>query len=148
MDVRRVSFTEVLSHTDLIAEYAAECSIPAIGPIDPQPQLYQAIENAGVMQCLGVFLDGQIVGFCNVLMTILPHYGRKMATIESLFVSKAHRNTSAGSELMKAVEAHAKDAGCVGILYSAPTGGQLERLLECKKRYRRTNAVFYGDLSA
>ncbi len=144
--VKLVGFTEVLSHTDLIAEYAAECSISAIGPIDPQPHIYEAMENAGVSQCFAVLLDGQIVGFSNVLMTILPHYGRKMATIESLFVSKAHRNTSAGADLMKTVEAHVKDAGCVGILYSAPAGGQLERLLKCKKRYKRTNAVFYGSL--
>ncbi len=148
MDIRRVGFTTVLSHTELIDEYTAECSITAIGPIDPQSHIYQAMENAGVSQCFGAFIDGKIVGFCNVLTTVLPHYGRKMATIESLFVSKAHRDTSAGRELMAAVEAHAKDAGCVGILYSAPAGGKLEELLSLKwKSYKHTNTVFYRPLA-
>ncbi len=145
--VKRVSFTEVLKHADLISEYAAECSISAIGPIDPQPHIYEAMENAGVSQCFGAFLDGQIVGFCNVLTTVLPHYGRKMATIESLFVSKAHRNTSAGKDLMRAVETFAKESGCVGVLYSAPAGGQLEELLLLRKSYQHTNTVFYRTLA-
>jgi GNAT superfamily N-acetyltransferase len=139
------TFAEILQHTDLLAEYAEECSISAIGPINPQPHIYEALEKSGIMQCFGVF-DGEMIGFGNVLMTVLPHYGRKLATIESLFVSKAHRNSNAGIALMEAIETHVKAQGCEGILYSAPAGGKLERLLEGKKQYQRTNAVFFRSL--
>ncbi len=144
--IKPISFTEVLECPDLLAEYAAECSIPEIGKINPQPQIYAALEQNGVMQCFGVFAGDRMVGFANVLTTVLPHYGQKMATLESLFVSKKFRNGGAGGKLMDAVEAYAKEAGCVGILYSAPAGGKLERLLAASKRYKRTNAIFFGSL--
>lgn len=84
------------------------------------------------------------VGFAIVLMPILPHYGKRVATIESLFIAKGSK---AGRELMRTVEATAAEAGCAGILYSAPAGGRLERLLEASKPYQRTNAVFFRRLS-
>ena len=145
MHILPISFQDVLNAKELLAEYAAECSIPAIGPIDPQPQIYKSLEDAQVMQCFGAF-DPDLIGFGNVLMSVFPHYGRKIATIESLFVAHAHRRTSAGSELMRVIEGFVKDAGCEGILYSAPAQGKLERLLEAKKQYHRTNAVFYRSL--
>jgi GNAT superfamily N-acetyltransferase len=145
--VTPITFRDVLSAADLLAEYAAECSIAEIGEICPQPQIYEALEKAGIVHLFGGYVDGQLVGFASLLMTILPHYGRKTATVESLFVAQAHRGSSIGAVLMATMEATAKDAGCAAILYSAPAGGKLERLLEARKPYRRTNAVFCRRLN-
>jgi GNAT superfamily N-acetyltransferase len=134
MTIQLVSFADILSATDLLAEYAAECSIAEIGPVDPQAALYQTMETLGM------------VGFASLLMTILPHYGRKVATLESLFVGKDARSSGLGRELMAAVEQHARQNGCVAILYSAPAGGQLERVLMLRKGYHRTNSVFCRSL--
>jgi len=82
-----------------------------------------------------------------MLTPVFPHYGKRVASIESLFIAKASRSSGAGLELMNAVEKCAKEAGCVGILYSSPAGGQLERLLEARKQYQRTNTVFYRSLA-
>ena len=82
-----------------------------------------------------------------MLTPVFPHYGKRVASIESLFIAKASRSSGAGLELMNAVEKYAKEAECVGILYSSPAGGQLERLLEARKQYQRTNAVFYRRFS-
>jgi GNAT superfamily N-acetyltransferase len=154
--IKRVRCADWLLAEDaqpLIAEYAKECSIPAIGPISPQPYMYAAMESAGVMQSFAAYLGGSgghsapgLVGFANVLTPVLPHYGLKVATVETLFVNQQGRKSGAGRELMLALERYAHEQGCVGILYSAPAGGQLERVLSAKK-YQRTNSVFYRPLS-
>ena len=145
-----VSFAVILeapSAKELLKEYSEECSIQAIGPINPQAAIYEALEQNGAMQCFGAFDGVQIVGFASVLMTVLPHYGKKVATVESLFVPAEYRHSAAGTYLLRAIDEQAKESGCVGVLYSAPTGGRLERLLDIKGAFQRTNAIFYRSLS-
>lgn len=143
--IRQVTSAEVLAEHELIAEYGEECSIPGIGPINPQGQIYSALEQAGALNCFGAFDGDKMVGFALLLQPIIPHYGVKVGTPESLFVAKT---SIAGRELMAHVEQFAKDAGSVGILYSAPVGGRFERYLEASKEYQRTNAVFFRRFDA
>lgn len=145
--IKAVRASEILNSEALIAEYAAECSIPAIGKINPQGDIYAVLEQSGIMRCFMAYDGEQKIGFATMLMAVLPHYGKRIATLESLFIAKAHRSSSAGRELMRTVEAEAASSGCEGILYSSPAGGQLERLLEASKPYQRTNAVFFRRLS-
>lgn len=140
--VKLISYAEILTYPGLLAEYAAECSIPEIGPINPQPQIYAQMEAAGIARCFGVFHAESLIGFACLLTTVYPHYGVKVATLESLFVSNQFRGSNAGTKLMQAVEAYAKEAGCKAILYSAPAKGKLERLLSKRKMGRKTNSVF------
>jgi GNAT superfamily N-acetyltransferase len=146
LTIKPVSIASLLESAALIAEYSAECSISEIGDIAPQADLYERLEKNGALRCFGAFDGDKLIGFGNVLVYVLPHYGELIATVESLFIAKAYRNSSAGSLLMRTMEAHSKQANCVGILYSCPVGGQLERLLEVSKPYARTNAVFYRRL--
>jgi GNAT superfamily N-acetyltransferase len=145
MEIRKVSTTEILT-TALLDAYAKECSLPEIGEINPQADMYSHMERMRVCQCFAAFVDRRIIGFASVLTSVLPHYGRKVATMESLFVAKEHRNSDAGKELMRAVEEYAKAERCNAILYSAPAGGQLERLLTIKRGYRHSNTVFVREL--
>lgn len=148
--VRLVSFADILdaeNAPELIAEYSAECSIPEIGETNPQRDLYAVMERTGLAQSFGAYRDGQLAGFAIVLIYVLPHYGKQIATVESLFVASAHRNSEIGRELMAAIEGYAREKGCKVILYSAPAGSRLERLLFLKKPYRRTNAVFCRSLN-
>ena len=148
-EIRPVRYSEILGAegaAELLAEYSAECSIPEIGETDPQAGLYAQMENAGMMSCFGVFWCESLVGFATILVYVLPHYGRRVASVESLFVAQGHRAGGGGKDLMRAIEQEAKSAGSVAMLYSAPTGSQLERLLSLQKGYRRTNAVFTRKL--
>jgi GNAT superfamily N-acetyltransferase len=142
LTIKQISIAEELESAALIAEYAAECSIPMIGQINPQAELYATLERVGVLKCFGLFDGDRLVGFANVLTTVLPHYGKKVATVESLFVASANRSGTAGKELLEAIEGYAKDAGCAVVFYSAPSGGRLEKVLLGKKNYSRTNAIF------
>lgn len=130
----------------LVAEYAAECRIAGIGEPSGQWDAYRLMEASGLLQSIGAFVAGELVGFVNVLVSVLPHYGKPVGVTESLFVASGHRASGAGLALLAAAEDYALERGAVGILVSAPHGGQLERVLDARPSYRRTNAVFFRGL--
>jgi GNAT superfamily N-acetyltransferase len=147
--IKTISYLDILGDPkaeSLFAEYAAESSISEIGEINPQTQLYAAMDASGMLRCFGAYDGERLIGFATTLLYSLPHYGKKIATVESIFVAKDERSSGAGRELMEAVEEYAKGAGCVAILYTAPVGSQLERLLNVKRAYRQTNSVFTRSL--
>ena len=131
----------------LLDEYAAECGNAGIGKPDMQVDTYRALESAGVLKVITARHDGELVGFAVYLLSVLPHYGKPVATTESVFVSPAHRDTGAGLALLKAVEDAALEAGASGLLMSAPVGGSLDRVLAAK-RYEHTNAIWFKRLGA
>ena len=142
--IAAISCTDIKDQPELLAEYAAECSIPALGPISPQWEMYAALQQAGALKVYAVYANEAMVGFSAVLHHVLPHYGALVGVVESLFVAKSHRRTSAGRNLMHAIEAGARQAGCKAIVYAAPAGGQLEAVLG--KRYPRTGSSYCKPL--
>lgn len=144
--IQRISFEQVrLEGGDLFSEYAAECAFADIGPPHPQWDIYAALEAAGVLIVLAAYVDGVMAGFASVIVSILPHYGIKVGTVESLFVGTQYRNRGAGSCLRRAVRAAASAAGCKRLFTSAPAGSRLERILEHGSH--RTNSVFCETLA-
>lgn len=144
ISVRMIPYTSVRDAPEILAEYAAECALTELGPINPQWDIYAKLEDAGMLQGLGVYVDGQFAGFASVLISILPHFGVKAATVESLFVGRAYRSKGAGTQLIAGVETCASVNGCKAILYSAPANGTLEAILG--KRYAHTSTVFCKGL--
>lgn len=148
--VKSVRYTDILDAENaraLIDEYSVECSIPEIGPTNPRRDLYAAMESTGLMQTFGAYVDGKLAGFATVLIYTLPHYGRQIATVESIFLAAGHRESGLGRELMAAVEGFARQRDCAAILYSTPVGSRLEQLLSLRKSCRRTNAIFCKSLT-
>jgi len=142
--VAAIVTTDVKDQPELLAEYVAECSVPALGQPEPQWEMYQRMQAAGLVQMFGVYVDGGMVGFASVLVSVMPHYGFIAATVESLFVAQAHRSSGAGARLMKTIERHARDRECRAVFYGAPAGGKMEGLLE--KRYARASSMYYKPL--
>lgn len=142
--VAAIATTDVKDQPELLAEYAAECGIAELGPISPQWEMYERMQAVGLLQMFGVYVNGEMIGFASVLVSILPHYGFIAATVESLFVAREHRSSGAGARLMKAIERHARDRECKAVFYGAPAGGKMEGLLG--KRYVRTSSMYYKPL--
>jgi GNAT superfamily N-acetyltransferase len=143
--IRKVSYAEILgapNAQELIDEYGAECALPQIGAPDPQPQTYRTLENAGLMQCFGVFDGDKLVGFAAVLTSVFPVYGQRVATVEGLFVASAYRPGGVGRALMLSIEEHSIQSGCIAIMYTAPTHSQLDQLLDASHSYQHTNNVY------
>jgi len=144
--IRPISHSEILDAKGLLAEYAAECSIPEIGETNPQREMYAHMESTGFMRCFGAFEGDDLVGFASILIYVLPHYGKTVASVESLFVQKSHRHGGSGVKLMQTIEKEAKEKGCTVVLYSAPTDSKLDSVLTERRGYRRTNAVYTRKL--
>lgn len=147
--IRPVSYAEILDAPNvsvLLAAYGAECSVPEIGEINPQAELYAQMEQSGIFQVFGAFDGDELVGFASVLVYLNPHYGKMLATVESLFLSPIHRTSKMGQGLMSALEEYAKGRGCEAILYSAKAGSQFEQLLSLMKNYKRSHSVFLRQL--
>jgi hypothetical protein len=131
---------------EMLEAYAAECSIPALGKVNPQPEIYSALEQSGASRCFGVFEGDKTIGFSNVLYSIIPHYGSKVAVVESLFLIQEHRYGGNGLALMASIEDDARTYDCVGIFYSAPIKSRLASLLMALPEYVGTNFVYYRSL--
>lgn len=145
MEIRPCTAAEILSRTALIAEYADECAINGMPLPDPSPELYERLENTGLMQCFGVYDGAVLVGFATVITNIVPHYNKVTAITESIFVAKAYRKGGAGLRLIGAVTEYARQRKAVGLLISAPIKGQLSAVLE-RMHYRLTNEVYFKCL--
>lgn len=146
--IRAVSYAEILgapNAKDLLAAYGAECSIPEIGEVNPQAEIYAQMEKSGQFQVFGAFED-ELIGFASVLCSTLPHYGKKIGIVESIFLLPSKRSSKTGNGLMNAIENWAKEKNCEVILYNARTGSQFEKLLLMLTPYQRTNSVFLRRL--
>lgn len=145
--IRPVRYAEILDDPNsekLLLEYAEECSIPELGYASPQRELYELLEKSGGFQAFSVYEGEVLVGFATVLIYVLPHYGQKIATTESIFVLKGN---SGGIELMAHIERYAAEQGCLAFLYSAPVGRRFDALLSISKGYHHTNNVYLRKLA-
>lgn len=129
----------------LLEEYGAESSIDGLGKQDMQGDTYRALEATGLLHIAGAWVGEELAGFIAVLVSVLPHYGKKVCISESYFVASAHRKSGAGLLLLKEAERIGEEHGAAGVLLSAPTGGRLASVLPARG-YRQTNDVFFKPL--
>lgn len=147
---RRIAFEQLESDPSwprIVAEYADECRIAGMPPCECQGDMYRMMESHGSLHVIGAYVGGELIGFCHLIVSKLPHYGRLAGTAESIFVLKERRGTGAGLGLLKWAERVAQENGAVALLMSAPAGGSMERLMPMVG-YRHTNTVFFKALEA
>lgn len=128
----------------LLHDYVEESSMVSYKP-NVQWNIYQSLEDAGVLHCITSSTEDILTGFLLFIVSVMPHYGVKMASVESYYVDKSHRDTGAGLGMLRMAQEVAKSNGAVGFLSSAPIKGRLENILP-RVGYRETNRVFYKDL--
>lgn len=142
IEISQCFVTELLdgpNARDLIAAYATECMIP---DAKPQRETYLAMQRAGLLTCFGAYLDRELVGFVSIITSVMPHHGKKVATIESLYAAPEYRDAGAGNALMAEAERFARDAGCVCLVYTARVGSRLETVLALRAGCERSHEMF------
>lgn len=153
-DIRESCVDEIQSAPNingLLLSYGDEGSIPEIGDPAPQWDVYRAMESAGLMKVLAAYYydddyyDDELVGFISLVISPLPHYGKIVATSESLFLTPDHRKGGPGILLIRAACDMAKAAGATAILISAPTGSRLDEVAPAIG-FRETNRGFCRSL--
>ena len=112
MNIEKSSFAELEKAPeffDLLEEYALESAIYKLPHPKAKCEQYRIIDKSGIFHVFSASHKGSLIGFITVLLPILNHYSETVAVSESYFVSKAYRNTGAGTELRKAAEQFSKD---------------------------------------
>lgn len=135
-----VSYAEILdapNAQELIDGYAREGSLEELGTPSPQRELYKLLELSGGFQAFGVYRKNVLIGFASVIIYVLPHYGKKIAVTESIFISPGHYG---GGALLRHIKKYARENGCGWFLYSAPTGSRFDRILA--RRLRHSNNIY------
>lgn len=124
--------------SDLFQANAAECLVPGA---QPQRAIYDAMERAGVIMCFAAYSGSILIGFISVICTVMPHLGKRVATIESVFVDSEYRSTGAGNLLLDAAEQYAVNAGCIAITEATLVGSGMEKILSRRVGYRQTHSM-------
>ena len=138
--VAPVSFVDILdapNATGLLSAYAEECLVPGA---KPQRAIYEAMEKAGALHCFGAYSGDILVGFCSILVAVMPHTGQPLASIESLFVDPPCRDTGAGLMLLDAAEQWAQDFGCDKLVATARVGSTFDKVLSRREGYTLTHS--------
>lgn len=150
LDIKKCTITEIESapnFLEILREYAEELAVEGLPHPSAKMEMYHQLEKIGILHPIAAYLGDKIIGFVNILMTVNPHYGVAIASTESFFVSKIHRDTGAGLKLRSEAEVIAKELGSAGFIISGPTGGPLVALLEKSKVYKELSRSFYRSFS-
>lgn len=141
-EVRAIRYSDVLdapNAQELLAEYAAECLLPDAAP---QRDLYAAMENAGTLQVFGFYAGDELAGFASVISTRMPHHGKAVSTVESIFVPAQFRKSAAGNRLMDACEKYAEENGSICLTYTPRVESVMSKVLEHRANCSLSHAVY------
>lgn len=147
--IRHCVFDEIASlpeFVELAQEYANESKIEEMPEHSLNVDAYRAMEKAGIYSLIGAFSGKLLIGFVGVIVNNVPHFKIKIATAESYFVGKKHRNTGAGIKLLKAAEELASERGAINLFVSAPIGSRIEQVLP-RHGYRACQQIFCRSLA-
>lgn len=148
-EIRKISVEQIEAEptfSDMLRSYGKEVSFG--NGLEPCVDFshYKTIEKSGCFHVLGCYHNGVLIGFMTVLVTVLPHWGKKMGVSESFFVVDEHRKTGAGLKLLHEGEQLSKELGAMYFLVSAPKDGRLSSVLP-HVGYDETNRLFFKRLS-
>lgn len=147
MEMRPMTVAEFFERpeaNDIIAEYTAESGNPDLGSAMPSQQQYEQMESSGILSVLGAFEGDSLVGFVSVVVTMYPHFGKLVGSVESIWLRKNKRAGGAGLRLLKAAFANAKERGAVGCYLGARFGSRQHKLYE--RLFQPMNVLFWKKL--
>ena len=125
---------------------------PGAWPVEPDWDRYFAIEQCGQAMLLAgwhvdVGVDTLVAYSVNFIVAHPHHRGKLMCHNDVLYVAPDQRGENGAALLMDATNAAALERGCMRILWHAPTGSRLERILERRvNHYRRIETTYARDV--
>lgn len=123
----------------LFKEYAAECMVDDYAP---QRNMYEAMSKSEILHCFGCHIADELIGFISIITSVMPHNGKKLSTIESVFVTSTQRDSGAGEALLLEAERFSKESGSVALTCSPRIGSRLEKVLMRRSGYNPTHTIF------
>ena len=147
-DIKKITINQFFEHDDssaLMTEYADECRTCGMPEIDPDIDMYNAMENAGLLSIYGAFDGERLCGFMVLLVTRVPHYSKFIGTIESIFVAKDDRAGGHGMALLNHAKQLIKESEAVGLFVSAPAVGVFDKVLQGLDG-KHTNNIYFWEM--
>ena len=145
MEIKEISFADIAEHPafkDMCDEYAAESGNADIGPAFVNKSIYYALEQSGCCFSIGVYEDGDLVGFAVFFTQEHSHYSALIAICDAIWIAKPYRKGMAGLRLIRRVQLLAKEKGAKGVYFSAPEGSRLSMLF--KRLFQPKDRVFWA----
>ena len=113
----------------LALEHAREHQVEGMPPSVPDWPSYQCLEQAGLLYSWSATLEGSVIGYISIVVSVHPRCGVPLATTEGWFVVKEHRKTGAGLKLFKLAEAKSLELTGRNPLVGAPMDSDLSRAM-------------------
>jgi GNAT superfamily N-acetyltransferase len=150
IEIRLLPFKKLYedpNFANLIIEYTEESELKELAPIKINVDLYEHMNQLGVLHVIAAFDDNHMLGFAIITVSPNLHYSKKIAATESFFVGKNYRKSGAGMRLLAAIEEKSKELGATCIFVSAPSNSKLQEVMDKHKGYRETNRIFLKSLT-
>lgn len=108
---------------------------------------YIQMEEMGIHFLVLAFSKTDIVGFNSILISPSPHTKELMAYTDTIYVSKDHRGTGLGLDMIKVAEYEARSRGCKHMSVTFKNGTDHDNLVEeiGFKPYEVVYSKFIGD---
>jgi GNAT superfamily N-acetyltransferase len=139
LDVRRLSAAEAREQLDALARVLADCVAggASVGYLAPFSQAearavyedYVRDAERGRRIILGAFLDGELVGTAQLVLSVPPNQPHR-ADVARVLVHRAARRRGIAQRLMEHLEREARAEGKSLLVLDAVTGGDAARLYE------------------
>ena len=112
----------------------------------PDKAKYMSLQEMGMLDCVGVYYDKNLVGFIVALTMNMTHYNELHTTIESQFLLKEHRHNGVGIKMFRKLEHIVQAKGSRHLFMSAPIGSRLEKIATKLYGFKPTSTLFLKTL--
>ena len=147
MEIKEISAREVYSSPEfdqIVRDYAQEGGNPDLGNAVPSLEFYDRMEKSGSLRCAAAFDGDRIVGIVFVLATVYPHFGKIVASVESIWLAKSHRAGGVGLRLIRKAQDLARDMGACGVYFGARVDSRLGQLYS--RLFTPMNTIFWKKI--
>ena len=128
MDIRVVKTIDVVDRDDLFKEYAKESKGKLTPDVNVNKEQYLKLEEAGLLDTIGLYDNDNLVGFISAYTYMMPHYTSLATSIESYFILKEYRKFGAGKKLLDKLVEIVNKKGSTMLFMSAGIGSNLDKV--------------------
>lgn len=115
---------DIIDCADLIAEHREAVPTGHIGQFGPSRKYYTALLEAGILTCIGVRYDGELVGYALAILDESHHNpGTILAHVDCIYVQPEHR-PNAGRKLMIVLDSYLESQGVHEVHHQVMASGR------------------------
>lgn len=114
----------ILAEKELLKEHRASVPIETSADFGPDVGMYKSMEDAGILRCITVRFNEELVGYCvNILQESRHNPGTLAAFVDCVYVKPEHR-ANAGKRLLVESDKYLARIGVERVLHQVMTGGK------------------------